>query len=398
MLLKTAFSIFTLILLMTIPAIPAKCLNTPNFVSSSEQHVAKLNSPMPYIAGFHVDSDNLTLREVVDATAVTVSFGATDPHFFPIDSWIGGGMFVQAQDTIFKNVDYGFYMMLTIDSSSRQFVDVGLHQTEEATAPNHTPRSNLVFSFSWQILGANLSDQFTLEQRWIDRDLVRYSVSNSNKNITLATINVRSFPNCQNIIPKFYAGNVIIDPFPLSRYINYFQFGVVSNRIIADSHWQVKIEQPRMLRETGWTPVKKAWLLQGSYSYLDHDLMWGGTDYHGVDVTHQPYSDNPYIIIFQYSGRTSSETVLWDISDTGQTPHFGSESMELTMQARRFMPPGLLLLGITLIMFLFAVRKKRQTNEKRALRNRRTLTIFQQFSLRSSVFWGIHILTVSGYQ
>lgn len=359
MLLRTAFRLFALILLATIPATPTKCLNSLNFASSSEHHVAELNSPMPYVAGFHVNSDNLTLREVINATAVTVSFGATDPHFFPIDSWIGGGMFVQAQDTFFKNVDYGFYMMLTLDSSSRLFVDLGLHQTEEATAPNHAPRSNLVFSYSWQILGASLSDQFTLEQRWIDRDLVRYSVSNSNNNTTLATINVRDLPNCQNIIPKFYAGNVIIDPFPLSRYINYFQFGVISNRVIADSHWQVKIEQPRMLRETGWTPVRKAWLLQGSYSYLDHDLMWGGTDYNGVDVAHAPSPDNPYIVIFEYSGRTPSGTVLWDIPDNGQTPNFGSESMELAMQARRFMPLGLLLLGMTLTICLFILRMKK---------------------------------------
>jgi len=355
---------FALILLVIVQAIPVNCLDNVNFVPSSEHHVAELNSPMPYVAGFHVNSDNLTLREVVNATAVTVSFGATDPNFFPIDAWIGGGMFVQAQDSFFRNVDYGFYMMLTIDSYSRLFIDLGLHQTEEATFPNHTPRSNLVFSYSWQIVNADVSDQFTLEQRWIDRDVVQYSVSNSNSDTALATINVRAFPNCQNIIPKFYAGNVIIDPFPWSRYINYFQFGVISSRIIADSHWQVRIEQPTMLRQTGWTPVKKAWFLQGSHSYLDHDLMWGGTEYNGVDVTYAPSQDNPYVITFQYSGRTPSGTVLWDIQDTGPAPNFAFENMNLTIQARRFMPLGLLLLGVTLTMCLFFIRKKRPTNDR----------------------------------
>jgi hypothetical protein len=364
MLQRTALMMFTLILLATVPFIPINCLGTLNFVPSSEQHVAELNSPMPYVAGFQVDSDNLTLREVVNGTTVTVGFGVIDPHFFPDDSWIGGGMFVQAQDTFFRNVDYGFYMMLTVDSSSRLFVDLGLHQTEEATEPNHTPRSNIVFSYTWQILGADLSDQFTLEQRWTDRDRVQYSVSNSHANVTLATVNVRDLPNCQNIIPKFYTGNVIIDPFPLSRYINYFQFGVISNRVIADSHWQVRIEQPSILRQTGWVPVRKAWLLQGSYSYLDHDLMWGGTDYNGVDVTQAPSPNSPCVIIFQYSGITPEGTVLWDTPETGQAPNFASESMNLTMQARAFMPIGLLVLGVTLTMCLFFARKKRQTCEK----------------------------------
>ncbi len=356
---KIAFTMITLMSLAVAQITPVNSVATVSYVVSSEQHVAKLNSPTPYVAGFHVNSDNLTLREVVNATAVTVSFGETNPQFFPNDSWIGGGMFLQGQDTFYINVDYGFYMMLTADSSSRLFIDLGLHQTEEATGPNHTPRWNTVYSYSWQILGANLSDKFTLEQRWIDRNQVQYSVLNSNNTAKLATINVRNMPNCQNIIPKFYAGNVIIDPFPLSRYINYFQFGVISNRAITDPYWQITIQQPKMLRQAGWTTVKKAWLIQGSRSYLDHDLKWGGTDYDGVNPTYAPSAENPYTITFQYSGKTAAETVLWDTPDNGPTPAYASPSNELTRQSRCLMPLLLPLFGAIIVACLFIVGRKR---------------------------------------
>jgi len=244
--------------------------------STAEHHVAKLNSDMPYIAGFQVIADDLSLRERVNATAVTISFLSTEPEFFPSDCWLGGGMFVQAQDSVFRNVDYGFYMMLVLDSSGGLFLDLGLHQTEEATLPMHMPMSTLVYAYTWQIRGIGRSTPITLLQTWENNSFVDYSISVSGNNETLIDVNVVGMPNCQNIIPKFYAGNVIIDPFPFSRYINYFQFGIISSQAITDTRWRVDVKEPKMLGQTGWTLVDKAWSLEGDHSYLDHDLMWGG--------------------------------------------------------------------------------------------------------------------------
>lgn len=337
---------------------------------TTEHHVAALNSNLPYAAGFHVLADDLSLRETVNATEVTVSFPSTQPEFFPPDSWLGGGMFVQGQDHKFRNVDYGFYMMLVLDASDRLFVDFGLHQTEEETAPLQNPTSSLVYSYTWQISGISASTPITLLQSWNSNGFVDYSLSFSGRTEPLTSVNVTYMPNCQNIITKFYAGNVVIDPFPFSRYINYFQFGIISNQPITDSHWHVDLKEPMILRQTGWAQVDKAWSLQGDHSYLDHDLMWGGTTYRGVDA--QYYENplqNPYEIIFSYNNNTlASGRVLWNFPsiDNNTVVPFAFESQGLTMLARRFLPLLLIALGVTVVLpFLLAKWIRGKT--KRAL-------------------------------
>jgi len=306
-----------------------------------------------------VIADDLSLRETVNATEVTVSFPSTQPELFPPGCWLGAGMFVQAQDHMFRNVDYGFYMMLVLDASGRLFVDLGLHQTEEETAPLQYPMSSLVYSYTWQISGISGSTPITLLQYWNSDGFVDYSLSFSGKTETLTSVNVTNMPNCQNIIPKFYAGNVVIDPFPFSRYINYFQFGIISNQPITNSHWQVDLKEPKMLRQTGWALVDKAWSLQGDHSYLDHDLMWGGTTYPGVEAQYYEHPlQNPYEIIFSYNNKTmASGKVLWDFpsNDNNTEVSFASESQDVTMLARRFLLILLTALGATLVLpFLLA--------------------------------------------
>lgn len=331
--------------------------------ASEEHHVARLNSDLPYVAGFHVIADDLSMRENVNATTVTVSFPSTEPEFFPSGGWLGGGMFVQAQDHVFRNVDYGFYMMLVLDASGKLFIDLGLHQTEEATLPMHMPMSTLVYAYTWQIGGIDRSTPITLIQSWDSNGFVDYSISVSGQDETLIAANVVGMPNCQNIISKFYAGNVVIDPFPFSRYINYFQFGIISSQAITDTHWRVDVKDPRMLRQTGWTLVDKAWSLQGDHSYLDHDLMWGGTTYAGVNVQYYEHPlQNPYELIFSYKEHTLTlERVLWDVSGTNNSAitSFEVETQALTILARRFLPVIMTTLGATLLLTFLLTRRRR---------------------------------------
>jgi hypothetical protein len=330
---------------------------------TTEHHVAALNSNLPYVAGFHVIADDLSLRETVKATAVTISFPSTEPDFFPSGCWLGGGMFVQAQDHVFRNVDYGFYMMLALDASGRLFVDLGLHQTEEATLPSHMPMSTLVYAYTWQIIGIDRSTPITLLQSWDSNGVVDYSLSVSGLTETIIAINVTGIPNCQNIIPTFYAGNVVIDPFPFSRYINYFQFGVISSQAMTDTHWRVDLKEPKMLRQTGWTLVDKAWSFEGNHSYLDHDLMWGGAAYAGADAQYYQHRlQNPYEIVFSCDGQALAPgRVLWDVSSTnnGAIGAFGSESQALTTLARRFLPIILTALGAVLVFAFVLARRTR---------------------------------------
>lgn len=337
--------------------------DVPAFDLVAEHHVAALNSNLPYVAGFHVIADDLSTRENANATAVTISFLTTESGYFPSDSWIGGGMFVQAQDHVFRNVDYGFYMMAVLDAAGNLFVDLGLHQTEEMTPPIHTSMSTLVYAYTWQIRGIDQSTPITLVQSWIDGGLVEYSIAVSGSIETLTQVNVSAMPNCQNIIPRFYAGNVVIDPFPFSRYINYFQFGVISSEIMSNTHWHVDVKDPELLTQTGWTLVDKAWSLQGDHSYLDHDLMWGGAAYAGVGAQYYQHPlPNPYEIIFSHDTQAlASGTVLWDIGRTSknETESYATENQDLVTITRRFLPVIVAVLGTMWLVAFLLVRRKR---------------------------------------
>lgn len=343
---------------------------------ASEHHVAELNSNMPYVGGFDVIADNLTLYGTVEATAVTVSFPSTEPELLPSGCWLGGGMFVQGQDGRFNYVDYGFYMMLVLDPSGRMFVDLGLHQTEEATVPIQNAMSNLVYAYTWQITGIDRSTPVTLLQSWDSNGSVDYSISVSGQDENLTTVNVVSLLNCQNIIRGFYTGNVVMDPFPISRYINYFQFGVMSSQTIADTYWQVDVKEPRILSQTGWTPVDRAWSLEGDHSYLDYSLMWGGAEYSGADAQYYQHPlQEPYEIIFSYDGHTlASGTVLWDVPSTAATP-FGSENQGLTAFAQRFLPIIITLLGLAMLLPFLLARRWRTKNRTQISRTARFILV-----------------------
>jgi hypothetical protein len=193
---------------------------------------------------------------------------------------------------------------------------------------------------------------------------VSYSISVSGQDENLITVNVAGMPNCQNIIRAFYMGNVLDDPFPFTRYVNYFQFGIISNEVISDTHWQVNVSEPRMLIQTGWTLVDQAWSLEGDHSYLDYNLMWGGATYPGVDAQHYPLQ-NPYEIIFYYDGDTlPAGTVLWDVPATnnGTITYSMSGTSALTTLARRSLPAITTVLGLAILLPFVLARRRRKKN------------------------------------
>jgi hypothetical protein len=97
------------------------------------------------------------------------------------------------------------------------------------------------------------------------------------------SIEVASLPNCESVISKFYAGTAFAaGAFPLGHYVYFFQFGVISNQIVVDSHWSAHLTSPRILRKSGWNNVETAFTTQGDISYLDEDWKWGGASYEGV--------------------------------------------------------------------------------------------------------------------
>jgi len=322
--LSAELKVFALLVILS----AAVALTTTNGVNADmvvvtptlNNHVAKLNSNQPYVAGYHVDAPDLYTRERVDATAVTVSFPSVDVNRFPPNSWLGAGMFVQGQDNELGFVDYGYYTMLVIDSLGSLFVDVGLHQTRESTAPLQMPTAELVYAYTWQLSGIDPATPVNLMARWDSNKYLHYSFSSAETDTTLLSVKVEDLPNCGSVISRFYAGTAVAGSgFPWGHFVYYFQFGVVSNKIIADTHWSAWLKEPRMLRKAGWDLVETAYTIQGDIAYLDQDWMWGGAAYDGVDAEyHQNPLSNPYEVIFSYTERTlPSGTILWDTGKTG---------------------------------------------------------------------------------
>ncbi len=297
-------------------AIASACVaNAVTLTPTENHHIAELSSNQPYVAGYHVDTPDLYTRERVDATAITVTFPSTDVSHFPQDTWLGAGMFVQGQDRKLGFVDYAYYTMLVIDNSGNLFIDIGLHQTRESTAPFQMPTEELVYAYTWQISGIDPATLMTLLAAWDSNGYLHYSLVAIGTNTTLFSTRVASLPNCENVISKFYAGTVVAGTgFPLGHYCYYFQFGVVSNKIIADTHWSANLKEPRMLRKTGWDLVETAWTIQGDISYLDQDWRWGGAPYQGVYARyHQNPFENLYEVVFSYTGQTLPPgTILWE--------------------------------------------------------------------------------------
>lgn len=285
---------------------------------SEDHHIAELNSNQPYVAGFHVSTPDLNnVTRGSTATAITVSFPSTNPSSFPSSGWLGAGMFVQAMDSRYLHVDYGFYTILVLDASSNLFVDIGLHQTREDSLPLQMPTERLVYAYTWQVSGVDREAPVTLSAGWDPEGWVHYSVYALGYNATLPPVYVANMSECENIIRRFYAGNVRSYPFPLGCQVQFFQFGVVSAESIADPCWFADLKEPRFFKGQEWHIVDTAWSIEGDISYLDSSWMWGGIPYTGVSALyHQRPLDNMHEVVFFYDGQTLPYgTILWQSSD-----------------------------------------------------------------------------------
>jgi hypothetical protein len=309
---------FVLLLSLPILASTVASVRGEKYVSFSmtetdNHHVGRLNSNQPYVAGCCVTSEDLMKGRIVDAAAVEVSFPSTNPAYFSVGSWLGAGMFLQGQDTRFLHVDYGFYMMLVIEASGRLFVDIGFHQTREGDIPLLMPSEELIYARTWQLSGLDPATPVTLSMKWDENKTVNYSVGLGDQQTEFTSVRVASLPNCENIIHGFYSGNVIVGQFPMSRYVNYFQFGITSSSLMQNNHWTVLLQEPKTLSSGNWSLVDRAWSVQGDRSYIDQDWKWGGEPYIDVTAQYQMNSgQSSNRVLFFHSDQTlSTGTVLW---------------------------------------------------------------------------------------
>lgn len=298
---------------------PSKSIDIIVLVPIDEHHVAELNSDQPYVAGYHVNTADLGTLESVNSTAITVAFASAEPSQFPSGSWLAAGMFVQAQDYKLYNVDYAFYTMLVLDDAGSLFLDYGMHQTRESTSPLQWATADLLYAYTWQLQGIAPTTPVTLAAAWDQDGFVHYSILTPENNVTLPPVDVASLPGCETIIRRFFAGTYNAGlAFPLGHYVHYFQFGVISSQIIANSHWSARLKDPMILRQGGWQIVDTAWLTQGDISYIDYDWKWGGELYRGVTALYPLRQlENPYELVFFYNDQTLPPgTVLWQNAST----------------------------------------------------------------------------------
>jgi len=325
-------------------------------------HVAELNSNQPYVAGYDVITPDLHTMKPVSAVIITISFPSVDTRYFPSGSWLGGGLFVQDQDSRFGFVDYGFYIMLVLDAADDLFLDVGLHQTRESTAPLQGPTAELLYAYTWLISGIDPSTPVTLGAGWDSDGFVHYSLVAAGFNITLPPVNVAGLLGCENIQRQFWSGDWRPGTFPFAHYVHYFQFGVVSSEIIANDKWSVKLSNPQLMKkpEGEWRSVDTAWSTQGDISYIDWDWMWGGAPYTGV--TAQYYKnplENPYELIFFYNGQTLPPgTVLWQHQSSKP---YDTATAKLTRSHQSFktVQTGLFSIAMAVVIEV-TIRKTRQ--------------------------------------
>jgi hypothetical protein len=361
-------SVLLLIFLLTI-AFGSACeaQKTPvslDLIPVETHHIAEVNSHQPYVAGYAAISPDLRKLKAISAATINVSFVDTDSDYFPPDAWLGAGLFLQGQDNHYVFVDYGFYVMLVLDAAGKLFLDVGFHQTRESSAPIQMPTSDLLYSYTWQILGITPSSTATLGAEWDSEGFVHYWVFAEGFNVTLPPINVAGLPNCETMQRQFWSGNMRAGGFPFGHYVYYFQFGVISPTIISDSHWSVRLSNPRMMKkpEGKWIPVDLAVTTQGDICYLDWDWMWGGAPYQGVSARYyrNPF-ENPYEVEFFYNGVTLAPgTVLWHyvISESETLATIASAHTTDISQGERI---RIFSIGMTIIIGLvatnFALRK-----------------------------------------
>ena len=317
------------------------------FITVNKHHVAGINSGQPYVGEFQVLSDDFRVYRQIDGAQVTVTFSSTNTSAFPRESWLGAGMFLQAQDHKYLFIDYAFYVMVVLDSDGNVFFDIGLHQTMEGSLPIHQPDANLIYDYTWQLIGIDPNAAISLKAEWDSDGFVNYSYNITDNEFLVASIKPSAFNNCENMIPHFYQGNVIGEQFPLGRYVDFLQFGLTSSQQIANTEWQVILEDPKFLKQDNWVKVDKAWSVQGDISYLDQDARWGGEPYEGVDGQFPSKSDtNLHEVLFFFDGHTLNPgRVLWDTTSSVSNSSGEDDNKDPTLQITLLFSTSLLALA-----------------------------------------------------
>jgi hypothetical protein len=302
----------------------------PSFVgNNASENIGPLQvgfSGQPYMAGY-MTTDYLLGNPVVDratAVRVTVSFKGTDNSIIQDGNALAAGIAAQGPSTsgsmvppVSPYIDYGYTMLLVVDNQyDWPYIEGTVWEIyewgENNMWPVEQPVAYLVAQFSWEFpYVLKMDSEVTLIIKW-----------NSNPDVLSYSAIIDDYPEypIYALIPAdiqlhyFMLGtegrnHPII---PLTGTVKFFQFpGAWSNKNIGQVGWHSYLDYPGFIRtgESSWTNVTFAYSVNGTTSWLDNTVNWGGTCYDNVnaDYTYQhvhfyPTSDGSTL---------EPDTLLW---------------------------------------------------------------------------------------
>lgn len=256
------------------------------------------------------------------AVNVTVSFSGTDNSIIQDGNALAAGIAAQgpsSSGSVFPVepwIDYGYTLLLVVDNVyDWPFIQGIVWEVLEWGPynlwPYEDPWINMIDGFAWeypQVL--TIDSEVTLTMEW-SSNLLFYS----------ATIGGFEYPlyiHFPNDIQHdyFMLGTVerehILEPFvDLPGTVKWFQFpGAWSNINIGQVGWHSYLSYPSFMMkgESSWTNVPFAYSVNGTTSWLDNTVNWGGACYDNVDAdyTYQHVHFYP-----AYGATLEPDTLLW---------------------------------------------------------------------------------------
>jgi len=282
----------------------------------------------PYMAGY-MTNDSLSgnpgrIPGGADAVTVTVSFSGTDNSIIQDGNALAAGIAAQGPSSSGEPwpfdepwIDYGYTMLLVVDNLyDWPFIQVVVWEVIE-WGPNNLwpledPVVNIVDYFTWensQVL--TIDSEVTLTMEW-SSNLLFYSATIGGFEYPLYIHYPNDIQSDYFILGTDERGNQFWEPvIDLQGTVKWFQFpGAWSDINIGQVGWHSYLSYPsyKMMGESLWRNVPFAYSVNGTTSWLDNTVNWGGVCYDNVeaDYTYQHVHFYP-----AYGSTLEPDTLLW---------------------------------------------------------------------------------------
>jgi hypothetical protein len=281
-------------------------------------------SCQPYMAGYNYLSGSPGYDRAT-AVRVTVSFKGTDNSIIQDGNALAAGIAAQGQSTsgsfippISPYIDFGYTMLLVVDNQYNwPYIEGTVFSVYEWGLDNLWPLEDPVISveahFSWEFpYVLTMDSNVTLIMKWdSDPDVLSFSaIIDDWPEYPIYTLIPSDIQSRYFMLGTEQRYHTPADP--LTDTVKFFQFpGAWSNENIGQVGWHSYLDYPGFIRtgESSWTNVTFAYSVNGTTSWLDNTVTWGGACYDNVtaDYTHQhlhfyPTSDGTTL---------APDTLLW---------------------------------------------------------------------------------------